>query len=327
MRLTLLAASYAEQKRTSSPEHWPRTMLRSDAFTCRAALLELLIDEATVARQLYSSRLFRSSVASYLQIPNTGMGHGTSSPPLADFEFMRGDNTLLDTSVDLLSYATLEGSSIGPHHQIETIFHVLAILRRVSLEILNTATGWKTTKENMHRARRKFVDFCQQNTVQARRCLWHATCIFKKTRSSRKLACYDVYSILICTTYIYCYCSFFISETSASRQTTLMSQRRASEKDSPPTVVRLDQLRDRSSIERWIQSADEHHLIHLTGVGLLKGSDDAVRFLRDIERTLESQIAWRGICCAFATTFAQVRRGEMPTESQEDNPEEDGTSS
>ncbi|EUC27774.1 hypothetical protein COCCADRAFT_68817, partial [Bipolaris zeicola 26-R-13] len=257
-------------------------------------------------------------VASYLQIPNTGMGHGTSSPPLADFEFMRGDNTLLDTSVDLLSYATLEGSSIGPHHQIETIFHVLAILRRVSLEILNTATGWKTTKENMHRARRKFVDFCQQNTVQARRCLWHATCIFKKTRSSRKLACYDVYSILICTTYIYCYCSFFISETSASRQTTLMSQRRASEKDSPPTVVRLDQLRDRSSIERWIQSADEHYLIHLTGVGLLKGSDDAVRFLRDIERTLESQIAWRGICCAFATTFAQVRRGEMPTESQED---------
>ncbi|XP_014553252.1 hypothetical protein COCVIDRAFT_108226 [Bipolaris victoriae FI3] len=322
-----LPASYAEQKRTSSPEHWPRTMLRSDAFTCRAALLELLIDEATVARQLYSSRLFRSSVASYLQIPNTGMGHGTSSPPLADFEFMRGDNTLLDTSVDLLSYATLEGSSIGPHHQIETIFHVLAILRRVSLEILNTATGWKTTKENMHRARRKFVDFCQQNTVQARRCLWHATCIFKKTRSSRKLACYDVYSILICTTYIYCYCSFFISETSASRQTTLMSQRRASEKDSPPTVVRLDQLRDRSSIERWIQSAEEHHLIHLTGVGLLKGSDDAVRFLRDIERTLESQIAWRGICCAFATTFAQVRRGEMPTESQEDNPEEDGTSS
>lgn len=299
-------------------------MLGSDAFTCRATLLELLIDEATVARQLYSSRLFRSSVASYLQTPNTGISHGTVSPPLADFESMRVDNTLLDTSVDLLSYATLEGSSTGPCYQIETIFHVLAILRRVSLEILNTATGWKTSKENMYRARRKFVDFCQRNTVQARRCLWHATCIFKKTRSSRKLACYDVYSILISTTYIYCYCSFFISETSASRQTTLTRHRSASEKDSPPIVVRLDQLRDRSSIERWIQSADEPHLIHLTGVGLLDGSDDTVRFLRDVERTLESQIAWRGICCAFAAAFAQIRRGEMPVESQEENHEEDG---
>lgn len=323
MRLTLWAAQQAEKKRMPSSEDWPTTMLRSDAFTCKATLIELFIDEATVARQLYSSRLFRASVASYLQTPNTGMGHGTVSPSLAGFESMRGDNILLDTSVDSLSYATLEGSSTGPHYQTETIFHVLAILRRISLEILNTATGWKTSEENMHRARRKFVDFCQQSPVQARRCLWHATCIFKKTRNSRKLACYDVYSILICTTYIYCYCSFFMSETSGSRQTMLARQRSASAKESPPTVVRLDQLRDRSSIERWIQSAGEHDLIHLTGVGLLDGSDDAVRFLRDIERTLESQIAWRGVYCAFAAAFAQVRRGEMPTESKKENPEED----
>jgi hypothetical protein len=76
--------------------------------------------------------------------------------------------------------------------------------------------------------------------------------------------------------------------------------------------VRLDQLHEKSAIERWIESGADS-IVHLTGVGLLEGSDQCVRFLRDVEKTLSSQIAWRGFSLALAGSFAQLRRGEMPT--------------
>ncbi|KLP08568.1 Uncharacterized protein Y057_13917 [Fusarium fujikuroi] len=169
----------------------------------------------------------------------------------------------------------------------------------IPLETLHSATGWETNKEQMMKSKMHLKDFFKNDSVKARKGLWHATCIFKTTRSSCRLACYDALSLTVAMGFIYCY-----SETRASLAPT----------PTRPVITRLDQLQDRDAIEEWIENGGDN-VVHLTGVGLLDGSDHCVRVLRDLEKTLVSQIAWRGFCRAFASSFAQLRRGETPTKS------------
>jgi hypothetical protein len=183
----------------------------------------------------------------------------------------------------------------------DTIVHVIAILRLIPipLEALHSATGWETNKEQMMESKMRLRDFFQNNGIKARKGLWHATCIFKITRSSRRLMCYDALSLASAMGYIYSY-----SETLAQASPHPSYSIR-------PVIVRLDQLRERSVVEQWIKNSTES-VVHLTGVGLLDGSDHCVRLLRDIEKTLISQIAWRGFCRVLAACFARLRRGEVP---------------
>ncbi|KAF5662931.1 hypothetical protein FCIRC_11368 [Fusarium circinatum] len=266
----------------------PGNQPKPDAFVAKIILLELYIDDRNYYRQLRTSQLLQSSFASYLNSSTTQ--HAIHRPDTS-----RNENALLDTTIDQL---TLKNMS-NPGDCAETIFHVIAILRLIPLETLHSATGWETNKEQMFKSKMHLNDFFKNNGVKARKCLWHATCIFKTTRSSRRLACYDALSLTVAMGYIYCY-----SDTRASLSST----------PSRPVITRLDQLQDTKAIERWIESGGDN-VVHLTGVGILDGSDRCVRFLRDLERTLVSQIAWRGFCRAFASSFAQLRRGETPTKS------------
>lgn len=238
---------------------------------------------------------------SYLEHPSEDGADATANPCLTTAGTHQSENTFLGQSIDRLAFL--------PRHDItggrsETIFHVLAILRLVPLETLHSATGWQTTKEQMAKSKARFKDFYIHNRAKARKALWHAACIFRSTRSCRRLACYDALSLTVSMGYVYCYSEVHVLLSQTSRT--------SASAESPPSIVRLDQLHERPAVERWIETGADS-IVHLTGVGLLDGSDHCMRFLRDLERTLLSQIAWRGFCRAFAGTFAQLRRGETPT--------------
>ncbi|SCN82494.1 uncharacterized protein FFNC_14754 [Fusarium fujikuroi] len=268
---------------------------RPDAFAAKVILLELYIDNMNYYRQMHSSQLLQSSFASYLNSPATNDTQYVPNSSLQRPDTVRSESALLDTTIDQL---TLNNK---PDHRActDTILHVIAILRMIPLETLHSATGWETNKEQMMKSKMHLKDFFKNDSVKARKGLWHATCIFKTTRSSCRLACYDALSLTVAMGFIYCY-----SETRASLAPT----------PTRPVITRLDQLQDRDAIEEWIENGGDN-VVHLTGVGLLDGSDHCVRVLRDLEKTLVSQIAWRGFCRAFASSFAQLRRGETPTKS------------
>ncbi|KAG4262325.1 hypothetical protein FPRO04_12862 [Fusarium proliferatum] len=268
---------------------------KPDAFAAKVILLELYIDNMNYYRQMRSSQLLQSSFASYLKSPATNDTQYVPNPSLQRPDTVRSESALLNTTIDQL---TLRDES--DHGACtDTILHVIAILSMIPLETLHSATGWETNKEQMMKSKMHLKDFFKNDSVKARKGLWHATCIFKATRSSRRLACYDALCLTVAMGYIYCY-----SETRASLAPT----------PTRPVITRLDQLQDRDAIEEWIENGGDN-VVHLTGVGLLDGSDHCVRFLRDLEKTLVSQIAWRGFCRAFASSFAQLRRGETPTKS------------
>ncbi|PTD02610.1 hypothetical protein FCULG_00009031 [Fusarium culmorum] len=254
-----------------------------DPFPCKVALIELYLDERDISHQLLTSKILRSSFASYF-------GSESSTDAQRAFEKLdtRSLNPQLDAIIDQLTFAN---SGTGG----DTIFHCIAILRLIPipLETLHFATGWQANKEQMLESKMRLRDFFQNNSSKARKALWHAVCIFKTTRKSQRLMCYDAFSLISAMGYIYSY-----SEARSS-----LSEGSPDSHASPrPPIVRLDQLNERSDVERWIDN-DTESLVHLTGVGLLDGSDHCVRFLRDLEKTFSSQIAWRGFVVSWLLAF------------------------
>lgn len=282
----------------------------SPTFIPRLALLEIFLDEAKLASQLRHSQMLRSSFASSVG----GVTHGEVDPSDSALAAMLllhkssiKDNNYLDRTIDSFTLTEREQNVDGNSCK-ETLLHVLGILRRVPLKTLHSATGWRADVDQIRRARAKICDFFQDQPREARRCLWHATCIFRSTRNTRLLACYDTFSVMVSTCYLYCYCE--LNHTSYAQSNTLSRSGHVSQQE---PAVRLDRLRDRSSIENWIQDSSCQRPIHLTGIGLLKGPDQSARLLNDVGKTLSSQIAWRGFACAFATCFKRLGQGGNPS--------------
>ncbi|RFN45483.1 hypothetical protein FIE12Z_10245 [Fusarium flagelliforme] len=204
-------------------ENWKAAQVMADSepistFVSKMTLLELFIDEKNIARQLRSSQLLRSSFANDYHIIQ-----------IADYE-----NPQLEASIDKAAF-----------NGTETLFHVLAILKRLPLEILHSATGWQANKQQMLDAKHKLEAFLKDGH-KTRQCLWHAASIFKTTRSSRRLACYDALSLTVAMGYIYCYLELSPPKPPAATR---------------PAIVRLDQLRDPAE---WIENGHDK-LVHLTG--------------------------------------------------------------
>ncbi|KAH6952074.1 hypothetical protein DER45DRAFT_390688 [Fusarium avenaceum] len=298
------SSGHCHEQREGVPEHGDFRTSYKEAFTSKIVALELFIDERNLSRQIRCSQLLRSSFMSYLDHSSNEGAHAAANPYLPTTGTHNSENLFLGRAIDRLVFPPPHDGTGG---QSETIFHVLAILRLVPLDTLHSATGWQTTKEQKTKSKAQFKDFYIHNGAKARKALWHAACIFRSTRSCRRLACYDALSLTVSMGYVYCY----------SEVHTLLYPSRGSltSTEPPPSIVRLDQLYERSAVERWVETGADS-IVHLTGVGLLDGSDHCVRFLRDLERTLQSQITWRGFCQAFAGTFSQLRRGETPTKVQ-----------
>ncbi|RGP79356.1 hypothetical protein FLONG3_2511 [Fusarium longipes] len=260
-------------------------------FSFKVALLEFYLDDRDMSRQLLSSKRLRSSFT-----PLLGQEASTDAQDALNRLDIRTNNHHLIAIIDQLTLTNARTSG-------DTLVHFIAILTLlpIPLETLHFATGWRADQEQMSKAKRRLREFFQNDGSKARKGLWHAARIFKITRNSRRLMCYDALSLATAMGYIYSYSEARSSISQSAQPSHLLTR---------PSIVRLDQLEETSDVEQWIKS-DTENIVHLTGVGLLDGSDDCIRLLLDIEKTLNAQIAWRGFCRMLATCFSQVRKGEL----------------
>lgn len=219
------------------------------------------------------------------------------------------ENPLLDEAIDRIVFQT--GISVpGRGHQVETLPHILGILRCVSLRTLHAGTGWRTDVAQMTRLKMQFREFLERDGARARKCMWHAACIFKAIQGTQRFACYDVYCFGMATCYMVLYVEL-------SRQTGPPAPQASADADLPlPSpiprrrIVRLDHLSGQEGVQNWIQSGGDAD-IHLTNVGILNGPDALPRLLRATEKALMGQIAWSVFSRAWARLMVKMRRGEM----------------
>lgn len=300
---------------TSDPGARSHAMFEHGPFAFRVVHLEFFVDEKNLARQVRCSQATRASVASSLGLPSHGAHQTLAWQAPVDLDEQEAERGLLDTAFNTqvlqkLNDVLLEAGT----GQTDTLLHVLVILRHVPLMTLHWATGWQTTKEQKLQSKSNLRDFFHQHGSRARSCLLHACLIFRMTRVSQRGACYDVFSRMVAVCYIYCYIELCTAKSNAAS---------SSQPQQRPSIVRLDQVGDKASIEQWIENGGDS-VVHLTGVGLLNGTDACARFLRDVEKSLLSQVAWKGLCRGFAACFAQLRHGENPTSPSNDPKDSEG---
>lgn len=215
------------------------------------------------------------------------------------------ENLLLDESIDHVAFLKW-----GPGRCHESLPHVLAILRSISLRTLFAGTGWRTDTTQMAGFKKKFREFLERNEAQSRKCLWHAACIYRLVQTSRHLASYDMFSVGVAVCYIILYIDLRQVESQPSQ--TPADTNFGFSYTARRRIVRLDQLSSREDVENWARSGGDAD-IHLTNVGILHGPDSLVRLLRATEKALLRQVAWSAFFRAWARNMAQLVHGEKPT--------------
>ena len=90
-------------------------------FAAKVALIELFVDERTMARQMRASRLVRESVSSFLDGPTKKAERRKISSHMPGVDSNRAEDVLLDSSLDLFSYATLESAVSSPNQTLAGI--------------------------------------------------------------------------------------------------------------------------------------------------------------------------------------------------------------
>ncbi|KAH8894359.1 hypothetical protein GQ53DRAFT_717088 [Thozetella sp. PMI_491] len=279
-----------------------------EPFVYKIGVVELFADERRLQHQLRYSPLLRSLVASRLGIAHYARTEASADLPPTGLSSLGAESALLDEAINSMVYRGIEAPfSSGASREVDTTVHVLAILRHVPLRTLFAATGWKTDEIEAERCKAKLRVFFHRSGPIARKCLWHAACIFATTRNTRHFACYDTLNLCLATCYIWVY-----DQIRAPAAQTSQEQDHNEAHSSKRPMVRLDKLQERSDVEEWIRAGADVD-VHLTGVGVLDGSDCCIRFLREVQRTLRAQTAWKGISHAIARSFGQLGQGEIPT--------------
>lgn len=259
--------------------------------------LELFTDDGLRMHQAHSSRVLRS-----LFSLETGLEDRSRRPsPRASFPSTPGRSTsevhILDELLDAESYAQL-----SKRQGKDFLVHVMAILRHVPLVTLYRATGWETDEAGMAKAKMQVMSFFRHNCTTALKCLWHAAIIFTDLSHVRLFACYDALNLCVAVCYIWCFIEF---------DRDVREIRRTNGARHESAIVRLDTLATKAALEQWIQSGGIAE-IHITGIGLLSGSNSRLLLLNDAIKTLTRQPAWSGLCQGLVSTFVKLKSGKMP---------------
>ena len=270
-------------------------------------VLELYTDDRLQARQTRSSKMLRT-VFGHQGNPagQRGGPRSKSSVPTSP-SYNPITRSLVDEVIDADAHAQLEARRQQP----DVVVHVLAILRRIPLPMLYRATGWQTDEDGRAASGARLGRFLHRDGAAARKCLWHAATIFMELRSVRHFACYDAFSLCVAVCYIWSYAHLGPKTRHPAPQPGDTDPSRPQR-----ATLRLDGLSKRRDVERWIVSGGDTD-IHITGIGLLSGSNSRFLLLTEAIRILTNQPAWSGFCRGLARAFLQLRRGELPNLGKE----------
>ncbi|KAJ5638156.1 hypothetical protein N7490_008035 [Penicillium lividum] len=162
-------------------------------------------------------------------------------------------------------------------------FHLLGILRHISLKQLYAYSGWYASEEDIAACGANLACWVRDNPVLARNCVAHAGAILRQIRSTPTTACYHYFCLLIAILYLWTY-ERLKPDASTTRE-------KPCQLNTIGTVLKIDQPHDRRVRERWIEGKSGI-LVHITGVGILSASGTAQRLVKELLRVLGSQTGW-----------------------------------
>ncbi|KGO77993.1 hypothetical protein PITC_025210 [Penicillium italicum] len=175
----------------------------------------------------------------------------------------------------------------------DVIHHVLCLLRLVSLHVLESFSGWQGEDAEAGTSTNHLKDWMEKNASSARKCLWHAVCVFSTLKAKQKFACHDPLCFLIAFFYIWAFDTLVVAPEIEKLQ--------ASTKE-----IRLLDTRE---IHIWIAEGPNTQL-NLVGVGNLTGKESPLRLLAEVSQIFSKRKSWSGLCRGLGSAVDQILRNQ-----------------
>ncbi|CAI7582086.1 unnamed protein product [Penicillium viridicatum] len=259
------------------------TMAGMDAYRRNLYILSLYSEERLFLDKMSYSSIWKSSLSSQVTgvpIPNQ-WAHLTPTPPAL--------RALMFRSIDEIFAAIPTSAKPDYIAARDVIHHVISLLRIVSLHMLESFSGWQGEEVEVDAARSSLKHWMENNGSIARKCLWHAVCVFSTLKVKQKFACHDPLCFLIAFFYIWAFDTLMV----------------APEMEKQQALNKEIRLLDTREIHIWI--ADGPNIpLNLVGVGNLTGKASSLRLLTEVHQIFSKRKSWSGLCRGIACAVAQI---------------------
>lgn len=187
----------------------------------------------------------------------------------------------------------------------DVIHHVLSLLRVVSLGMLESFSGWQGEEAEVDTSRNSLKYWMENNASIARKCLWHAVCVFSTLKVKHKFACHDPLCFLIAFFYIWAFDTLMV----------------APELEKPHASNKEIRLLDTREIHIWIAEGPNTPL-NLVGVGNLTGRASSLRLLTEVHQIFSKRKSWSGLCRGVGYAVYEIlRKQTAPQEVPQEVPQ------
>jgi hypothetical protein len=217
------------------------------------------------------------------------------------------DRSGIDCILARFQEASLQGGVNSPIlcsvHKFATLFR---LLRFIPYRWMYVASGWMAEHEEAQAAAQNIARLLHTEQEQSRQSLLHAARIFRLIRSQSQLDAYDSLLLLIAVLYIWYY------DRLAPRHQLQFSDTKGHQ------ILRLDQDSGNDLLKQWITKGNRIAInLHISGLGVLNGSDSVSRILREAIRILHNNKTWSQQSNAIKNALSQILSGAAPSFSGE----------
>lgn len=203
-----------------------------------------------------------------------------------------GSTGFINKSLETISAVHSSQPDFDGHYTSVMCYHILLILRHVSLRMLYAFSGWQATQDQIDEAKEYLRAWMRENPSAARQCLWHAVRAFRTLRNKQHFACDDSFSLLLAALFMWAFDLLMPSSSYGA-----VSQEESQTVHKRPT--RIDLLRDADEVKSWVEKGS--HRTHITGIGILGSPGSSMRIMKECQRILLSSASWprlrHGLAC------------------------------
>ncbi|CAI7626274.1 unnamed protein product [Penicillium glandicola] len=257
------------------------TMAGMDAYRRNLYMLSLYTEERLFLDKMSYSSIWKSSLSSQVTgVP--AQEHWAHLTPSA----LRA---MMFRSMDEVFAAIPISAKPDYVAARDVIHHVLCLLRQVSLQMLESFSGWQAEDAEANTSTNQLKHWMENNPSSARKCLWHAVCVFSTLKAKQKFACHDPLCFLIAFFYIWAFDTLVV----------------APEIEKPQASNKEIRLLDTREIQIWIAEGPNTPL-NLVGVGNLTGKGSSLRLLTEVFQIFLKRKSWSGLCRGLASAVDQI---------------------
>jgi len=257
-----------------------------DAFRRSLYMISLYSEERLFIDKMFYSSIWNSSITS--AAANVQPQKGSAKPDTTP----QALRSMMFQSMDDV-FAVIP-TSAKPDYiaSRDVIHHILCLLRQVSLQMLWTFAGWQGEGTEVDVLTHGLKSWIEANPSIARKCLWHAVCVFSTLKTKLKFACHDPLCFLVAFFYIWAFDTIVVT----------------SDLSKPDASTRPIRLQDTREIRIWIDQGPNTGL-DLIGVGALTGRESSLRLLSQVSDIFSKRTSWAGLCRGLAKAVTQILSG------------------